>query len=98
MPDEEARLKILQVHTKRMPLAKDVDLKKLAKVTEGYSGADLENLCREAGMEAIRENINAKVVTMEHFRRAMNNVKPSLRKEFTERMERFKESAATMYG
>ena len=98
MPNEEARLKILQVHTKRMPLAKDVDLKKLAKVTEGYSGADLENLCREAGMEAIRENINAKVVTMEHFRRAMNNVKPSLRKEFTERMERFKESAATMYG
>ncbi len=55
-PDETARLAILQVHTKKMPLAKDVDLKAIAKKAEGYSGADLEGLVREAGMIALREN------------------------------------------
>ncbi len=51
-PEEEGRLKILEVHTKKMPLAKDVDLHDIARKTEGYVGADLENLCREAGMMA----------------------------------------------
>ncbi len=53
-PDDKARLEVFKIHTKRMPL-KDVDLKKLAKATEGYSGADIEALCREAGINAIRE-------------------------------------------
>jgi len=53
-PDDKARLDILKIHTRKMKL-RDVDLKKLAKATEGYSGADLEALCREAGINAIRE-------------------------------------------
>ncbi len=54
-PDLEARTEILKVHSKGMPLANDVNLKEVAKQTEFFSGADLENLCREAGMMAIRE-------------------------------------------
>lgn len=61
-PDKEARTKILQVHTRKMPLAKDVNLDSLADLTNNMSGADLENLCRESSLEAIRENIDADVV------------------------------------
>ncbi len=74
MPDEKARLEILKIHTKKMPLDKDVDLKELAKLTEGFSGADLENLAREAAMMAIRKK--AKKVKMAFFTEAIEKVKP----------------------
>jgi transitional endoplasmic reticulum ATPase len=54
-PDRETRLAILRVHTKSMPLADDVDLEALATETEGLVGADIEGICREAAMLAIRE-------------------------------------------
>jgi transitional endoplasmic reticulum ATPase len=76
MPDEPARLLIIKVHTGKMPLAKDVDLETLAKKTEGFSGADVEGMCREAGMFALRENIQAKEVTDEHFLKAMQMIRP----------------------
>jgi transitional endoplasmic reticulum ATPase len=76
-PDEKARLKIFQVHTKNMPL-KNVDLKSLADKTEGYSGADVEAICREAAMFALRENIDAKQVTAKQFDEALKKVKPSI--------------------
>lgn len=59
-PDEEARLAIFNVHTKNMPLAKDVDLKKLAKNTDGYVGADIEAVCREAAMLTLRKTLMQK--------------------------------------
>ncbi|MEM0010095.1 MAG: CDC48 family AAA ATPase [Candidatus Bathyarchaeia archaeon] len=77
-PDEEARLSILKIHTKNMPLGKDVDLKLLASMTKGYSGADLEALCREAALIALRRDINAKEVTMMNFQEAMKKVSPSI--------------------
>ena len=87
-PDYEGRLKILEVHTKNMPLAEDVSIKKIALITEGYSGADLENLCREAGMQAIREDIeNFKEVKNEHFNYALTKIKSTLRKETIEKYE-----------
>jgi transitional endoplasmic reticulum ATPase len=55
VPDREARLAIFQVHTRGKPLAPDVDLAELAKRTEGLVGADIEGLCRQAAMLAIRE-------------------------------------------
>ncbi len=76
-PDEKARLDILKIHTKNMPL-KDVDLKKLAKNTEGYTGADLEALVREAGLNALRKNIKSKIVTKREFSEALKKVKPSV--------------------
>jgi transitional endoplasmic reticulum ATPase len=76
IPDEAARLKILQVHSKNMPLDK-VDLSKYAKKLEGYVGADIENLCREAGLSALREDRQANKVTEAHFDKAMATVHPS---------------------
>jgi SpoVK/Ycf46/Vps4 family AAA+-type ATPase len=78
VPDKQGRLAILKIHTKNMPLAKDIDLEKLAEKTEGYVGADLEGLAREAGMLALREDINCKEVKKKHFEEAMKKVSPSV--------------------
>ena len=75
-PDEQARLKILQVHTRNMPLV-NVDIEMLAKRLDGYVGADIESLCREAGMVALRQDRKARAVMMEHFEEALTTVKPS---------------------
>ncbi|MBI2106648.1 CDC48 family AAA ATPase [Candidatus Woesearchaeota archaeon] len=84
-PSEEGRIQIFKIHTKNMPLTQDVDIKELSSLTEGFVGADIEALCREAGIEALRENIDAEEVTMEHFKKALNRVKPSVSKETFER-------------
>jgi len=75
-PDEQGRLRILQVHAGKMPLT-GVDLEQLAKRLDGYVGADIENLCREAAMVALRQNRKSKTVTQEHFEEALTTVKPS---------------------
>ncbi|MEM2027964.1 MAG: CDC48 family AAA ATPase, partial [Candidatus Bathyarchaeia archaeon] len=77
-PNDEGRLAILKIHTKDMPLSKDVDLKVLASMTKGYSGADIEALCREAALIALRRDTNAKEVTMSDFQEAMKRVGPSI--------------------
>ncbi len=101
MPDARMRLAILKVHTKRMPLAKDVDLEGLAKATDGYTGAELENLAREAGMNAIRSNIDIDIkkveVTKADFDYALTEVRPAVPKELAERIRRFKEEPENMY-
>ena len=84
-PSEEGRVQILKIHTKKMPLTQDVDLKELATSTDGYVGADIESLCREAGIEALRESIGAKEVNMSHFKKALKRVKPSVSKDIFER-------------
>ena len=76
VPDEQARLKILQIHTRNMPLEK-VDLEALAKRLEGFVGADLENLCREAALTALRQSKTATRVTAEHFEEALTRIRPS---------------------
>ena len=77
-PSTEGRLQILNIHTKNVPLNKDIDLKKLAEKTEGFVGADLENLVRESAMLALRENIDIKVVSKKHFEEALKKVRPSV--------------------
>ncbi len=79
-PDKEARLEIFKIHTKNMPL-KEVDLEELARKTENFSGADIEGVCREAGLNALRENIDAEKVSMNHFKKALEDVKPSITEE-----------------
>jgi transitional endoplasmic reticulum ATPase len=76
-PDTEARLEILRVHTREMPLADDVSIEKLADETEGFSGADIEGLVREAAMAAVRDDWKAKPVEMKHFAEALEEVRPS---------------------
>ncbi|MBO5151025.1 MAG: CDC48 family AAA ATPase, partial [Methanobrevibacter sp.] len=75
-PDEDARVSIFKVHTKDMPLAKDVDLKKLAKNTDGYVGADIEAVCREAAMLALRDDLEASEIPYKYFKEAIDKVKP----------------------
>jgi len=80
VPDEKARLAILRVHTKSMPL-KDVDLAPLAKELDQYTGADIESLCREAAMVALRKDPKAAEVTTSHFEEAIKQVHPSVDEE-----------------
>jgi len=77
-PDEKSRLEIFNIYTKNMPLTKDVDVAHLAIVTKNYSGADIEALCREAAMYALRKDVNAKEVTMTDFQEAMKRIGPSI--------------------
>jgi len=77
-PDEKSRFEIFKIYTKNMPLTKDVDVAHLATVTKNYSGADIEALCREAAMYALRIDVNAKEVTMTDFQEAMKRIGPSI--------------------
>ncbi len=95
MPNAEARLAILKVHTKKMPLDKDVDLVEIANMTENYTGAEIENVVREAGMFAIRSKRD--IVKREDFLKALEEIKPAIPKEVSERIKRFKEEPNTMY-
>jgi len=80
VPDKVARLEVLKVHTAGMPL-QEVDLDEVAKRTEGYVGADLEAICREAAIIALRENNAAKNVEMRHFEEALKKVPASVTKD-----------------
>ncbi len=92
LPDKQGRLEILQIHTRSMPLAKDVDLQKLADMTHGYTGADLAALVREAAMNALRrylqmidlsqdkippEILEKMEVNMDDFLKAFKDIVPS---------------------
>jgi len=96
IPDREGRLEILQIHTKGMPLADDVDLEKLADRTHGYVGADLSALCKEAAMASLRrvlpiidleaeeipvEVLNQISVTKDDFLVAFKDMQPSTMRE-----------------
>lgn len=91
-PEEKGRLAILKIHTKNMPLAKDVKIEDLAKKTEGYTGADLEGLVREAGLIALRESRDAKEVKKEHFESALRKIKPSVSKPILEVYKKIEEN------
>ncbi|MDE1851236.1 MAG: CDC48 family AAA ATPase [Candidatus Micrarchaeota archaeon] len=95
MPDGDARLEIFKIHTKKMPLDKDVKLEDLADETENYTSAEIENICREAGMNAIRNKRD--IVTIKDFEKALKEIKPSIPKEVSERIKRFKDEPESMY-
>ncbi|MEM3671174.1 MAG: CDC48 family AAA ATPase [Thermoprotei archaeon] len=94
-PDEKSRLEILKIYTKKMP---GVDLEKLTDVTEGYSGADLEMLCREAALNALRENMSGTEVRWEHFEQAMKVVRPSITDEMLRYYKMWGERARQLKG
>ncbi len=78
-PDKEARYEIFKIHTRRVPLASDVDLRYLAELAEGYSGADIEAVVREAVLLSLRERLEVRPVSMKFFLKALENVRPSLK-------------------
>jgi len=77
-PDDKARLDIFKLYTKDMPLAKDVDITGLAAKTKSYSGADIDALCREAAMNALRRDVKSKEVTLADFEKATEKIGPSI--------------------
>jgi transitional endoplasmic reticulum ATPase len=77
-PDEASRLQIFKIYTKDMPLAKDVNVTGLTALAKGYSGADIEALCREAAIHALRADVNSKEVTMKDFEEALKHAGPSV--------------------
>ena len=75
-PDDDSRLQALKIHTKDVPTSKDVDLTSLARTMKGYSGADIQAVCREAAMSALRRTGDE--VTVEDFKKGMEKVGPSI--------------------
>ncbi|WP_157215614.1 CDC48 family AAA ATPase [Flavisphingomonas formosensis] len=93
VPDQGGRRRILSIHTGKMPLADDVDLDDLAKRTERFTGADLEDLVRRAGLNALRASLDAQKVTAAHFEKALKETRASV----TPEMERdYEQIAATL--
>jgi transitional endoplasmic reticulum ATPase len=96
VPDKRGRLEILQIHTHHMPLDTDVDQDKIAAITHGFVGADLEYLCKEAAMKCLRrllpelnledeklapDVLNKLIITMNDFENAIKDVMPSAMRE-----------------
>ena len=96
VPDKAGRYEVLQIHTRNMPLAEDMDLKRLSDVTHGYTGADIASLCREAAMKALRryipeinleeerippEMLEKMVVRMDDFLSAYREITPTAMRE-----------------
>ena len=74
-----------------MPLSKDVNIKKVSEEAEGYVGADIQSVCREAAMLALREDLKIKEVSKKHFDAALKKVRPSSSKETMENYETIEE-------
>jgi len=89
LPTLSSRGEILRVHTSRMPLAPDVSLAKLAESTDGYSGAELAALCREAAQAALHETLESLQVTGSHFAAALATVRPRTSPETIAFFERY---------
>lgn len=93
LPDEDAREKIFKVHTKGIPLDKNVNLKKLAKITNRFSGADIQNIVKEATRLAFNEaSVSNKIepIKMEHFNKVIKSIRPSTTLSMLDDYERFK--------
>src|SRR4051794_30601918 len=91
-PDTAGRRRILAIHTRGMPLAKDVDLESLAKRTDRFTGADLEDLVRRAGLTALRGGLDAKEVTMADFETALTETRASVTPEMLDEYGRIQDT------
>jgi transitional endoplasmic reticulum ATPase len=102
VPDKGGRRRILGIHTEAMPLAADVDLDDLADRTDRFTGADLEDLVRRAGLFALRESLGAQTVTAEHFERSLKetraSVTPEMEAEYAQIQSKLKQDAASPTG
>ena len=100
VPDRDGRAHILAIQTAKMPLADDVDLRDLATRTDRFSGADLEDLVRRAGLIALRQSLQVSAVTMAHFEAALNesraSVTPEAEQEYEQMSARLKQQAASL--
>ena len=100
VPDAAGRRRILDIHTTKMPLADDVDLDAVAKRADRFTGADLEDLTRRAGMAALRHSLDATQVTMADFEEALKDtratVTPEMEREYEKIAGAIKQNAASL--
>ena len=100
VPDAAGRRRILGIHTAKMPLEDDVDLDDLAARTERFTGADLEDLVRRAGLYALRQSLDVQRVSMSHFERGLADtrasVTPEMEKEYETIEAKLKQNALTL--
>ena len=92
VPDTAGRRRILAIHTNGMPLADDVDLEKIAQHTDRFTGADLEDLVRRAGLTALRRGLDTHQVIMADFETALTETRASVTADMLEEYERIKET------
>jgi transitional endoplasmic reticulum ATPase len=92
VPDQAGRLHILRIHTKWMPLAGDVDLEDLARRTQGYTGADLGDVVRRAGLLALRQNLESQTVGRAQFEQALRETRASVTAEMEREYEELRGS------
>ncbi len=90
-PSKEGRIEIFKIHLKNTPCSDDVNIEELADLTDNYVGSDMESLCREAVMLALRENFDTEKVEMKHFRDALKKVRPALAEDMLEYYEKLQE-------
>ncbi|MBC8495353.1 CDC48 family AAA ATPase [archaeon] len=98
IPDKKTREAIFKVHMKGMSLSKNVDAKKLVEKTEFYVGADIEAICREAAILALRDDIKIKSVEMKYFEQALEKVRPSASKDIEEAYKKLKDQFTSARG
>jgi transitional endoplasmic reticulum ATPase len=92
VPDTAGRRRILAIHTEGMPLAPDVDLESLARRAERFTGADLEDLVRRAGLTALRRGLDTGTVTMADFEAALAETRASVTSEMLEEYDRIQDT------
>ena len=93
-PDEKGRLEIIKILTKKMPLVNDVKLQEIAVATQNYTGADLAALCREAAVQAMRNNSSK--ISSQDFAKGLKQVKPSITKEVDQWYNTIRESISNV--
>jgi transitional endoplasmic reticulum ATPase len=82
------RKNVFNIHTRNIPLGDDVSIDELARVTEGFVGADIESVCREAVMLSLRSNFDNEIVEMKYFNEALSKVRPTLSENLVEYYEK----------
>ncbi|MGY4395004.1 transitional endoplasmic reticulum ATPase [Sphingomonas sp. UYAg733] len=100
VPDKDGRRRILAIQTGKMPLASNVDLDSLAERTDRFTGADLEDLVRRAGLVALRQSLSVAEVTMAHFEEALDesraSVTPEMERDYEQMASRLKQDASAL--
>lgn len=90
-PSKDERAEIFKIHTKDIPLADSVDLVKLASKTQGYVGADIESICREAVMLALRDDFDVKEIEMNYFNASLKKIRPTISSNIMEYYEKIQD-------
>jgi transitional endoplasmic reticulum ATPase len=89
LPNYDARLEILQIYTSKMPIDETVELSKIAEKLDGYTGAEVSLICKEAAMFGLEADINIAKLNSTHFNKAIDKVKPRLKKEDLQKYQAF---------